>query len=225
MEYKVVEKFVSINGEGYKAGQLAVFVRFAGCNLNCGYCDTKWANEAEAPYEIMTEKEILDYIKETGVINVTLTGGEPLCRKGCAELLAMLLSDERLYIEIETNGSIDLSEYKDIKKAAGKRLSYTCDYKLPMSGMEAYMKLSNMEILDEFDTVKFVSSSRKDLDKAKEIIDTYRLDERCHVYISPVFGAIKPVEIVDYMIEHNMNKVNMQLQLHKFIWNPEERGV
>ena len=76
--YSVVEKFISINGESTKAGQLAVFIRFAGCNLNCNYCDTKWANEKDVSYETLTEFEIYDYIKSTGVTNVTLTGGEPL---------------------------------------------------------------------------------------------------------------------------------------------------
>ena len=72
-KFEVVEKFVSINGEGQKAGQLAVFIRFKGCNLNCGYCDTKWANEPSVPFESMSENEIYDYIKSTGVKNVTLT--------------------------------------------------------------------------------------------------------------------------------------------------------
>ena len=80
-KYEVVEKFVSINGEGTKAGQLAVFIRFKGCNLNCKYCDTKWANEQETPSQPMTEKEILDYVLSTGVKNVTLTGNNSSCRK------------------------------------------------------------------------------------------------------------------------------------------------
>ena len=79
-DFEVVEKFVSINGEGQKAGQLAVFIRFKGCNLNCGYCDTKWANEPSASFESMNEDEIYDYIKATDVKNVSLTGGEPLLR-------------------------------------------------------------------------------------------------------------------------------------------------
>lgn len=90
MKYKVVEKFVSINGEGTCAGQLAVFIRFQGCNLNCSFCDTKWANEQDAPFTWMTEQEIYEYIKETGVVNVTLTGGEPLKREGISALLELL---------------------------------------------------------------------------------------------------------------------------------------
>ena len=77
-KFKVAERFVSINGESVKAGELAVFIRFTGCNLNCSYCDTKWANEADAPYEELTDEEIYDYIKRTGVRNVTLTGGDKI---------------------------------------------------------------------------------------------------------------------------------------------------
>lgn len=76
--YQVVEKFVSINGEGRRAGELAAFIRFKGCNLQCSYCDTSWANEPGCESERLTEEEILSWIRETGVKNVTLTGGEPL---------------------------------------------------------------------------------------------------------------------------------------------------
>ena len=75
---KVVEKFTSINGEGTRAGELAVFIRFKGCNLRCSYCDTMWANEPDCQYKEETSEEILNYVLGTGIRNVTLTGGEPL---------------------------------------------------------------------------------------------------------------------------------------------------
>ena len=78
---KVVEKFISINGEGRRAGELAVFIRFKGCNLNCSYCDTKWANEPACDYEELSPDKICEYVSETGIKNVTLTGGEPLLQK------------------------------------------------------------------------------------------------------------------------------------------------
>ena len=78
MSFPVAEKFVSINGESICAGEPAVFVRFRGCNLNCSYCDTKWANEPDCPADEMTARQIADYVKSTGITNVTLTGGEPL---------------------------------------------------------------------------------------------------------------------------------------------------
>lgn len=219
--YSVVEKFVSINGEGTKAGQLAVFIRFAGCNLNCNYCDTMWANKHDVKVDTLTEFEIYDYIKSTGVTNVTLTGGEPLLRDNIEKLLRILSSDKSLYVEIETNGSIDLTPFRDISD----NVSFTLDYKLPGSGMENHMNLDNYEDLQREDTVKFVVSNIEDLDKTRQIIEEHKLIEKCNVYISPVFGRIEPVDIVNYMIEHKMNKVNMQLQMHKIIWDPEMKGV
>ncbi len=221
IKYKVVETFVSINGESTKAGQLAVFIRFKGCNLNCEYCDTTWANKSDAPYTEMTALEIYKYIKETGITNVTLTGGEPLLQTGIIELLNILSKDTDLFVEIETNGSVNLEEFIKIDN----RPSFTMDYKLPVSGMENKMCLSNFDILTYKDTVKFVSGSIEDLERAREIIERYGLIDKCHVYISPVFGKINLPDIVEYMKEHKMNKVNMQLQMHKFIWDPQERGV
>ncbi|WP_346685089.1 radical SAM protein, partial [Anaerostipes butyraticus] len=89
--YQVVETFVSINGEGKKAGRLAMFIRLKGCNLNCSYCDTKWANERKAPYELMRTDQIIDKIKNSGVSLVTLTGGEPLLDKNIGELIGSIL--------------------------------------------------------------------------------------------------------------------------------------
>lgn len=220
-EYKVVEMFTSINGEGTKAGQLAVFVRLQGCNLNCSYCDTKWANEKDAPFRIMTEDEIVKAVLDTGVSNVTLTGGEPLLQKDVDILLERFGVEERLSVEVETNGSVSIGKY------AGKsyRPSMTMDYKLPSSGMEDKMCLENYSYIEEKDTVKFVCGSREDLEKAYEVICRYDLTEKCHVYLSPVFGKIQPVDMVDFMKEKNLNGVNLQLQLHKFIWSVDERGV
>ncbi len=219
--FDVVEKFVSINGEGRKAGQLAVFIRFKGCNLKCEYCDTKWANENDAMCEKMTEHEIYQYIKDTGVKNVTLTGGEPLYRDDIDILLRLLDNDENISVEIETNGSIDLTEYIKISE----RITFTVDYKLSLSGMEKAMYLKNYEILRDIDTVKFVVGNVDDLIKSKAIIDEYNLAGKCKIYLSPVFGKIKPEEIVEFMKDNRMNDVNCQLQLHKYIWDPNKKGV
>lgn len=221
MTYKIVEHFISINGEGPRAGQLALFIRMKGCNLSCAYCDTKWANESGAPAADMTLDEIEELVRGSGVENVTLTGGEPLFREGMKELLRRLAALPGVSVEIETNGSVDLAPYADI----AENILFTMDYKLACSGMEKYMHLPNFDILKGKDTVKFVVGSRADLTRAKEIIDRYRLLGRTNVYFSPVFGSIDPVEMVHFMMEHRLNKVNLQLQLHKFIWDPEKRGV
>ena len=216
----VVEKFISINGEGAHAGELAAFIRFRGCNLSCSYCDTCWANTENAPAEYETIEELAAWVAESKVHNATLTGGEPLLQKECGALSELLIKNG-CRVEIETNGSISLERLA----SAEYRPIFTMDYKLPSSGMEEFMCIDNFRLLGCHDTVKFVSGSIADLEKAAELIDTYKLTERCHVFISPVFGEIEPADIVDFMEQHKMNGVRLQLQLHKFIWEPTRRGV
>lgn len=218
--YPVAEKFVSINGEGTRAGELAVFIRFRECNLRCSYCDTKWANSCNAPAEMMSAEEISAYIDDSGVTNVTLTGGEPLLQNELHLLIEMLIKNGKS-VEIETNGSLPIKELAE----KTYRPIFTMDYKLPSSGMEDSMCLENFHFLSECDTVKFVSGSIADLEKAVGIIRKYSLTERCHVYFSPVFGSINPEQIVDFMKIHKLNNTRLQLQLHKFIWAPDKKGV
>lgn len=218
--YPVAEKFVSINGEASRAGELAVFIRFRGCNLNCSYCDTKWAGSPDSPANMLSAEELVEYVKSTGVVNVTLTGGEPLLQENLYELIEGL-SKIGCSVEIETNGSQPIAELS-IKPC---RPLFTLDYKLPSSGMEDKMLMENYKYLGDNDVVKFVAGSHADLERAAEIIGKYDLSLRCKVYISPVFGKIDPAEMVDFLIEKNLNAVRLQLQLHKFIWDPEKRGV
>lgn len=216
----VAEKFVSINGEGAHAGELAAFLRLKGCNLHCSYCDTRWANEVDAPCVRESPQALADWVLAQNLCNVTLTGGEPLLQAEVAELIELLLK-QNLRVEIETNGSVPLDRFNSLPL----RPVFTMDYKLPSSGMEAKMCLNNMALLQASDTVKFVIGSEIDLQRAKEIINRFDLCQKCHVYFSPVFGAIEPFVIVEYMLENNLNRVRLQLQLHKFIWNPDKRGV
>ena len=220
-QFRITEKFISINGEGVRAGQLAVFIRFAGCNLDCSYCDTKWANQSDTSYTLMTENEIYNYIKETGIKNVTITGGEPLIQPDIEVLIETLSCDISLNVEIETNGSADISRFSSISIPP----MFTMDYKLPSSGMEKFMNTDNFSYLCKDDTVKFVAGSHNDLETAYQIIEKYNLIKKCHVYISPVFGSINPEDIVEFMKQKKLNDVNLQLQLHKIIWSPDKKGV
>ncbi len=225
--YRVVEKFVSINGEGTNAGKLAAFIRFAGCNLNCSFCDTSWANEGDVPYGEESAEEIYQYVKESGVEYVTLTGGEPLLQKNMTELVKRLMELPYLTVEFETNGSILLKEMDEFRKKMGQqeRILFTMDYKLPKSGMEQHMKRENFGCLGKTDTVKFVAGSREDLNRMKQVIEKNKLQRQCNLYVSPVFGSIEPSKIVEYLIEEKLVFVTMQLQMHKFIWDPDQRGV
>lgn len=218
--FPVAEKFVSINGEGKRAGELAVFIRFRGCNLKCSYCDTMWANDGDCPAEMMSAEDILNYVNEERITNVTLTGGEPLLQKDIDILVEMLMKNGH-NVEIETNGSISIEKLSK----SPYRPDFTLDYKLPSSDMENFMLTENYSYLTKKDVVKFVAGSLEDLKKTAEIIEKYSLTEKCLVYISPVFNKINPDGIVEFMKLKHLNKVRMQLQLHKFIWNPDERGV
>lgn len=220
MSFKVVEIFESINGEGMRAGELAVFVRMKGCNLSCNYCDTMWANEADCEFEEMTADRIVERVKKSGIKNVTLTGGEPLLQKDADKLLELFSEEKDIRVEIETNGSVNLSPFLKYENT-----SFTMDYKLPESDMEKYMDLENFKILRKKDTLKFVASSVNDLKKAKDIIEKYDLIDRVNIIFSPVFGKIELTDIVDFLKDNKLNDVRMQLQMHKFIWAPDERGV
>lgn len=220
MSFKVVEIFESINGEGMRAGELAVFVRMKGCNLSCNYCDTMWANEADCEFEEMTADRIVERVKKSGIKNVTFTGGEPLLQKDADKLLKLFSDEKDIRVEIETNGSVNLSPFLKYENT-----SFTMDYKLPESDMEKYMDLENFKILRKKDTLKFVASSVNDLKKAKDIIEKYDLIDRVNIIFSPVFGKIELTDIVDFLKDNKLNDVRMQLQMHKFIWAPDERGV
>jgi len=218
--YPVAEYFVSVNGEGLSSGYLSAFVRLRGCNLRCNYCDTEWACRPDCPVTPMTARQILDQVREDGVDRVTLTGGEPLLSKEI-DLLISLLTGQGIQVEIETNGSVSILPYLQLSP----RPAFTLDYKCPGSGMDSFMLEENFRCLDRRDCVKFVVSNRNDLEKAKEVADFFELDKQCSVILSPVFERIEPEEIVEFMKEHKWNSARIQLQLHKFIWPPDKRGV
>lgn len=215
---RVVEKFVSINGEGLRSGELAVFIRFANCNLRCSYCDTKYSF-INPIYTEESIDELVKYVKSTGVKNVTLTGGEPLIKNEIKELM-IELSNIGNRIEIETNGSINIAPYLNIPN-----VTFTLDYKLKGSGMEKYMDLTNYDLLRKNDVIKFVVSDYDDLEKTKEIIKKYDLINKANCLISPVWGRIEFEEIVNFLKDNKLNDVKMQLQIHKIIWDKDKRGV
>ena len=215
---QVIEKFTSINGEGLKQGELAVFIRFAGCNLRCSYCDTRYSFE-NPKFTDESVEEIMNYVRKANVKNITITGGEPLLQKNINELLEKL-TNEGYNVEIETNGSINIKDFVN-----NSNISYTLDYKLPVSLMEKHMDTENYKYITKKDSVKFVCGSDLDLKRVKEIIDQYDLTSKTNCIISPVFNMIKLESIVGFMKDNNLNNLKMQIQIHKVIWDPNERGV
>lgn len=234
----VAERFVSINGEGPRAGRLAAFIRFTGCNLACSWCDTAWANVENAQHENLSADELVEWVAGTGAACVTLTGGEPALQPGLPDLLRSLshsqvwgLEGSPRVVELETNGAVDLGDLHQLRwqlAALGgtpTTIAFTVDCKMPSSGMAAEMLAGNYELLGQADAVKFVVASAEDLLAAEAVINEYDLCSRCQVFFSPVFSCIEPAEIVTFMQEHGLANVRLQLQLHKIIWPGQDKGV
>lgn len=221
--FNIIEKFVSVDGEGPTVGELATFIRFQGCNLRCTWCDTVYSWEVENISEVLSTRDIYDYIKSTGSKNVTLTGGEPLIQENIDELLCLLDKDENLVVHIETNGSVDIGQFK--KRYKSGNIKYIVDFKLPKSKMTNLMCLKNLEYVSKDDVYKFVVGSKNDLEIAYEVIENYNLTSKCLVYVSPVLGEIDMKEIVELMKEKKLNNVRLQVQLHKVIWDKDTKGV
>ena len=217
IKFRVVEKFVSVNGEGLRSGEPTVFIRFFGCNLRCSYCDTQYSY-GDSPWHWETLQEIVEYVKSTGIKNVTLTGGEPLFRDGMGELVEALSG---CHVEIETNGSRLIH---DMTKLIN-RPSITLDYKTLSSGMRDKNLKTNYRFLTKRDCIKFVCGSEEDMEDALVVIKEHDLLRKTNVLFSPIFGAIEPIKIAKFIIRHKLNGARVQLQIHKIIWNPEERGV
>lgn len=215
-EFPVVELFDSIDGEGKRTGLMAIFVRFAGCNLRCTYCDTAYALRRSDALEVLTGEELLERIHKYPWKRITFTGGEPMLQNLLP--LCQILSDEGYDINIETNGAVPLFAHRP------EHVFYTMDYKCTDSGMKDYMLLSNFSQLDERDVLKFVVSSEQDLNDMRQIVTRWK-GKQPAFYVSPVWGKITPAELVEYVRKYKLSSVCVQVQLHKIIWGAERRGV
>ncbi len=210
----VNEIYFSIQGESSWAGWPCVFVRLTFCDLRCSYCDTEYAF-----YEgkKQTLPEITDAVAAYHCPLVEITGGEPLLQKNVLPLMASL-ADAGHTVLLETSGAHDISE-------VDPRVHRIMDLKTPGSGEVERNLLSNIEHLTYRDEVKFVIGSREDYEWSRENVLNYKLPERCRaVLFSPIFGRIDPREIVEWILADNL-RVRFQLQMHKFIWTPTQRGV
>jgi 7-carboxy-7-deazaguanine synthase len=210
---KINEIYYSIQGEGTKAGLPCVFVRLTFCNLRCTYCDTEYAF-----YE-GKDLSIGDIIQEVRAYNcslVELTGGEPLFQEESFALMKQL-ADCGFKVLLETGGSLPIKNIDPMVKII-------MDLKTPSSGMSKKNMYENISCLKKGDEVKFVIGSREDYLWSKDIIKKYDLDNKTEILFSVVFGKLLPVELVSWILEDKLN-VRFQLQLHKFIWKPQERGV
>lgn len=210
---KVCEIFTSIQGESGMAGMLSTFIRFTGCNLRCSYCDTTYSYEGGIE---MGEDEIINEVTLVGVNLVTVTGGEPLLQEGVHTLIERLLNEGHS-VMVETNGSMSI---KDIDV----RASIVLDVKTPLSGMNDEMDVSNLDFIKPTDEIRFVIQGRSDYDWARNYIDEHRLMDKCAVYFSPAFGKLEAKTLAKWMLKDRLD-VRFNLQMQKYIFGPEERGV
>jgi 7-carboxy-7-deazaguanine synthase len=213
----ISEVFYSIQGEGTKAGLPCVFVRLQGCNLRCVWCDTPYALDIKQIEHIMTFREILEQIRSFNCNFIEFTGGEPLVQSNSIDLMNYL-SENNYTVAIETSGSklIDKLNNKIIK---------ILDIKCPGSNMEKFNKIDNLKFLDGKDEVKFVISDRLDFDWAIEFIarnDLFNITD--NILFSPVFGKLEPIDLSQWILSTHL-PIRLQLQIHKFIWEPDKRGV
>jgi len=211
---KICEIFTSIQGESTFAGRPCTFIRLSGCNLRCGYCDTKYSYDEGIE---MLLGDILDRVASAGVRLVEITGGEPLLQGKETNSLVSELLDREYEVLIETNGSLSIGELD-------KRATVILDMKTPCSGMSHKMDMTNLGHLKNTDEVKFVICSREDYEWSKKVVSHYKLEERCEILFSPAFGTLQPRELALWIIEDRL-RVRLNMQLHKYIFDPNERGV
>jgi 7-carboxy-7-deazaguanine synthase len=210
----VNEIFHSIQGESTHAGRPCVFVRLTACDLRCSWCDTPYAfHEGQK----MSVEDIIARVKSYGCEVVEVTGGEPLLQKEVYPLMRRLL-DDGFTVMLETGGHRSIAEVP-------AEVVRVMDVKCPGSGESHRNDWTNMDHLTPHDEVKFVVRDRDDYEFARQVIDKHDLTARvAAVLLSPVHGELDPKLLAAWILEDRL-KVRMQLQLHKYIWDPATRGV
>jgi 7-carboxy-7-deazaguanine synthase len=213
LKLKINEIFYSLQGESSAMGIPCVFIRLTYCNLRCSYCDSQYAFFEGTD---MTIKYILKKIESYHCNLIEITGGEPLLQQNIYPLME-ILCDKGYEVMLETAGHIDIS-------GVDARVKRIVDLKCPSSGESDKNFWPNINYLNKHDEVKFVIGDRQDFDWSKEILNRYLLAEKCQVLFSPVFGVIELAQLAGWILQENL-PVRMQLQLHKYIWSPDKRGV
>jgi 7-carboxy-7-deazaguanine synthase len=210
---RITEIYASIQGETQYAGLPCTLVRTTGCDLRCTYCDSAFAFHGG---QDMNPDQILAAVRDLGAPLVLLTGGEPMLQREIGQLAAMLLADG-YRVMIETSGAHPV----DSLPAGVVRI---VDVKTPGSGESARMRWEVLDGLRSQDAVKFVLASEADYRWAAEVVRSRALDQRTEVLMSPVHGALDPQELVAWMLRDRL-RARLNLQLHKYIWSPDARGV
>ncbi len=233
---KINEIFYSIQGESTFAGRPCVFVRLTYCNLRCSYCDTEYAFYEGEDYTIpqilqkvrefsnvppacFGERQNEKNIPDTSRFNcplVEVTGGEPLIQENVYPLMTEL-ADAGYTVLLETGGHMDIGK-------VDRRVRRIMDIKCPSSGESDKVRWENIALLTQNDEVKFVMGDRADYEWAREVLQKYKLTERCPVLLAPVHGKIENQTLAEWILDDKL-PVRFQLQLHKYIWPERNRGV
>lgn len=210
----VFEIYLSIQGESTHTGRPCVFVRLAACNLRCTWCDTPYAFTGGTKQSV---DQVLDEIRALDCRLVELTGGEPLLQPDAIPLMERLVADG-FEVLLETGGHMPLDRVPDPVVAI-------VDVKCPGSGEADAMHWPNLDQLSPHDEVKFVIRDRADFDYARQVIARHHLAGRvAAILFSPVFGVLPPADLAGWILEaHTPGR--LQLQTHKYIWDPAARGV
>ena len=210
---RITEIFHSIQGESSYAGQPCVFVRLTGCPLRCTWCDTDYAFYEGHEFSI---DEVLAKVQTYGCRLVEVTGGEPLVQPESLPLMTRLC-DAGYTVLLETSGAVDIAP-------VDPRAHVILDVKCPGSGMTDRMHWPNLSQLAAKDEAKFVMADRADYDWSREILTQYDVASRCPVLFSPVFGLLDARQLAEWILADRL-PVRFQLQMHKYIWAPDMRGV
>lgn len=212
---RITEIFHSIQGESSYAGLPCVFVRLTWCNLRCSWCDSEYTFTGGTE---MSVDEVMEKVRGYHCQLVEITGGEPLVQKReCCELVRRLC-DEGFSVLVETGGGLDASPLD-------QRAIKILDVKCPGSGEAERNFWPNLEKLNPCDEIKFVIKDRADFDFALQVVDKYKLNERePYVLFSPVWEAVELNNFAEWIIQSGV-RGRMQLQLHKYIWGPDVKGV
>jgi 7-carboxy-7-deazaguanine synthase len=209
---EISEVFLSLQGEGVDIGLPTVFVRTAGCNLECNWCDTQYSRGSGDERKL---KDIVEEVKSYGVKRVCISGGEPLLQAKDVSKLAGELDEKGYLIIIETNGSIDLDEVP-----RGERTRICMDLKCPSSGMQDRNLFTNVSKMRPDDVLKFVIAHQEDYIFAKRMLE--RNSPPCSVVFQPV-GGLDLRDLAERVLEDRLD-VRVLLQLHRYIWG-DQRGV
>ena len=209
---KINEIFYSIQGESSMSGMPCIFIRLTYCNLRCSYCDTEYSFHEGKDMSI---DDILKKIKQYNCKLVEVTGGEPLLQKESIDLMTILLNDN-YKVMLETGGSLPIKNVpKDVIKIV--------DFKCPSSNMHKKNDWNILKDLQKHDEIKFVIGNYEDYEWTKNKINSYNLNEK-RILLSPVHDVLKSKDLSEWILKDGIN-ARLQLQLHKYIWSPDTKGV